>query len=588
MACRLLHAVGHLHSHGIVHRDIKPENILLAGTGSDVEVKLSDFGLAKIFSRDDLSASASDEHGAGAHGVGAGVGAGGGAFNKARAFTVCGTDYYVAPEVLQQAGYTHACDLWSIGARTGAGRCRRARPRALPLARASRPPLASGAHASRPLLARCLALPPALRARRRGAVHPALGLPPLLRGRRGGHQRAAQDHRGRLFIPRAVLGRRLGGGKGPCEPPAADRPAQTVHRAAEPGAPVAEPRRRQGGIAAARKRRALPHLQQQVRAARALRAAGGCGAGASACACARAAGLLRPGCGCRARGALRCAGVLPRPRPRPADAPEPPPVASPLALACAAPRRRKNSIAGSPLVGSYSLFGSLQSPADSSFHMPGKHKRHALVPAGPLGTTAGAGAGAMAMGGAAGAGAMAFGGCGGGMCAACGGCGCSPAGAGAGCHPPLPTHMAAGRAAQEERQAQAAAAAAAARPPFGGPQHALPPGSAAADLQSQPQRQGGAGAGGCGYCSCCGGGGGCVFAPCSSAAAPTTLGVPIPGCGMPIPQPGRGGGCGCAGGAGSGSHHYHGHELSGSLSSSPPVGLLSASPNPGAAFLMEI
>mmetsp|Transcript_1658 Transcript_1658/g.5410 ORF Transcript_1658/g.5410 Transcript_1658/m.5410 type:complete len:282 (-) Transcript_1658:142-987(-) len=34
---------------------------------------------------------------------------------RARAFTVCGTDYYVAPEVLQQAGYTSACDLWSIG-----------------------------------------------------------------------------------------------------------------------------------------------------------------------------------------------------------------------------------------------------------------------------------------------------------------------------------------------------------------------------------------------------------------------------------------------------------------------------------------
>ena len=34
---------------------------------------------------------------------------------RARAFTVCGTDYYVAPEVLQQNGYTHACDLWSLG-----------------------------------------------------------------------------------------------------------------------------------------------------------------------------------------------------------------------------------------------------------------------------------------------------------------------------------------------------------------------------------------------------------------------------------------------------------------------------------------
>lgn len=131
MLRRLLHATAHLHSHGIVHRDIKPENILLAGTGSDVDVKLSDFGLAKVFSSGDL-ADAAD-------------GADGG-LGRARAFTVCGTDYYVAPEVLQQAGYTQACDLWSIG-KPASTRATgpRARPRlrpahappACPLARAN-------------------------------------------------------------------------------------------------------------------------------------------------------------------------------------------------------------------------------------------------------------------------------------------------------------------------------------------------------------------------------------------------------------------------------------------------------------------
>lgn len=57
-------------------------------------------------------------------------------------------------------------------------------------------------------------------------------------------------------------------------------------------------------------------------------------------------------------------------------------------------RRRKNSVAGSPLVGSYSVFGSLhgslQSPAEHTMHVPGKHRRtgasipHSLLNA-PLG-----------------------------------------------------------------------------------------------------------------------------------------------------------------------------------------------------------
>lgn len=47
---RLLAAVHYLHESSglhIVHRDLKPENILLVSTASDIEVKLTDFGLAK-------------------------------------------------------------------------------------------------------------------------------------------------------------------------------------------------------------------------------------------------------------------------------------------------------------------------------------------------------------------------------------------------------------------------------------------------------------------------------------------------------------------------------------------------------------
>lgn len=119
VTARLLDAIKHLHAVGIVHRDIKPENILLEGADSDVDVKLSDFGLAKVFSGDEMGTTPDNLYGARepapfvrAHGPDA---RGCWAAGRARAFTVCGTDYYVAPEVLQQAGYTSACDLWSIG-----------------------------------------------------------------------------------------------------------------------------------------------------------------------------------------------------------------------------------------------------------------------------------------------------------------------------------------------------------------------------------------------------------------------------------------------------------------------------------------
>jgi serine/threonine protein kinase len=103
----LLSAVAFLHQRNIIHRDIKPENILLASRDNDTDIKLSDFGLAKIFEdpNEDF------------------VMGGGDSFSpptspkprRQRAYTTLGTDYYIAPEVLRGEGYGKQVDMWSVG-----------------------------------------------------------------------------------------------------------------------------------------------------------------------------------------------------------------------------------------------------------------------------------------------------------------------------------------------------------------------------------------------------------------------------------------------------------------------------------------
>jgi len=81
----MLQALAGIHSLKVVHRDIKPDNFLCSGDG--MQVKLCDFGLAKIMP----SATCSSLSG------------------------VYGTAPFMSPEMLGKRGYGAATDLWSVG-----------------------------------------------------------------------------------------------------------------------------------------------------------------------------------------------------------------------------------------------------------------------------------------------------------------------------------------------------------------------------------------------------------------------------------------------------------------------------------------
>lgn len=85
MIYNLSSALTYLHSQGIVHRDIKPENLLISvqEDGSQ-SVKLADFGLAVEVGDNPL-------------------------------YSVCGTAFYVSPEMLNETGYDYKVDVWSTG-----------------------------------------------------------------------------------------------------------------------------------------------------------------------------------------------------------------------------------------------------------------------------------------------------------------------------------------------------------------------------------------------------------------------------------------------------------------------------------------
>ncbi|CAD8141489.1 unnamed protein product [Paramecium pentaurelia] len=82
---QVLEALNHCHTCGIVHKDVKPQNILLESEEPDAQIKLIDFGAAKLNGEPD--------------------------------FDVVGTPLYLAPETILEDS-NEKSDVWSCGIMT--------------------------------------------------------------------------------------------------------------------------------------------------------------------------------------------------------------------------------------------------------------------------------------------------------------------------------------------------------------------------------------------------------------------------------------------------------------------------------------
>uniref|UniRef100_A0A673NDK4 Serine/threonine-protein kinase D3-like n=1 Tax=Sinocyclocheilus rhinocerous TaxID=307959 RepID=A0A673NDK4_9TELE len=85
LVTQVLEALRYLHMRDVAHCDLKPENVLLASPEPFPQVKLCDFGFARIIGQ------------------------------KSFRRTLVGTPAYLAPEVICSKGYNRSLDVWAVG-----------------------------------------------------------------------------------------------------------------------------------------------------------------------------------------------------------------------------------------------------------------------------------------------------------------------------------------------------------------------------------------------------------------------------------------------------------------------------------------
>ena len=82
---QLCHGIKEIHDKKIIHRDLKPDNIFI---NNDMVIKIGDFGISKQF-------------------------------NSYKTYTLTtkklGTEYYAAPEIIDDGAYNEKSDIWSLG-----------------------------------------------------------------------------------------------------------------------------------------------------------------------------------------------------------------------------------------------------------------------------------------------------------------------------------------------------------------------------------------------------------------------------------------------------------------------------------------